>query len=157
MATLVHALVDLGSSVYAGLVVGFAILLAVQPAVTGRPRSEVARVWRSAGPIVGLSMGAWVAGLIGERFVTTGTFAFGWADARAQLDLATWLVFGVLWVSSFVNEIWTMDPLRAAADADGRPTDVAAFDRGYVATVRHLGFNAVLVVVWHLMRVVAAA
>lgn len=155
MSVVAHVLLDLGASVYAGLVVGFAILLAVQPRLAGRPRAEIARVWRSAGPVVGLSMGGWVAGLVVDRFVTTGTFAFGWGDAAARLDLATWLVFGVLWVSSFICEIWTMDPLRTTVDADGIVADAAGFDRGYDATVRHVGVNAALVVAWHVLRQLA--
>ena len=155
MSVVAHVLLDLGASVYAGLVVGFALLLALQPRLAGRPASEVARVWRSAGPIVGLSMGGWVAGLVVDRFVTTGTFAFGWADASARLDLATWSVFGALWVSSFVCEIWTMDPLRTALDPDGNVADPAAFDAGYRATVRHVAVNAGLVVAWHVLRQLA--
>jgi hypothetical protein len=151
-----HALSALCSTIYGGTVVAFALLLAIYPRATDRPASEVARVYRSAGPILGLSMGGWVLGLIAGRYLTTGTLSWAWSTPVERLDLATWLSFAVLWVSSFVLEIWTMEPLRAAVGADGTITDPPRFHDCYRATSRHLGANAGLVVLWTVLGSLAA-
>lgn len=142
-------LTTLSSTVYGGVVLAFAVLLAVYPRTTGRPAAEIARVWRSCGPLLGLAMGALVLGLLGSRYLADGELAWGFDTAAARRDLAVWLVFAALWASSFVLEIWTMEPLRSAYDdRAGVVTDDARFHAGYRATSRHLALNALLFVVW---------
>lgn len=148
MSALFDWLTLLASIVYGAAVIGFAVLLAVYPRASGRPRAEIARAFRAAGPVIGLSMGAWVLGMLASRYLATGTVTWGWSTAEARLDLATWGVFGLLWLSSFVLEIWTMEPLRTAVDADDRVTDEAAFADGYRRTGAHLALNAALVLAW---------
>lgn len=156
LAVALAALTRVASVVYGGTVVTFAILLIVQPRATGRPIAEIARVWRSAGPILGISMGLWVLGLVGGRYAAEGHVAWAWDTPAAQLDLLTWLVFALLWFSSFVLEIWTMDRLRSGYDdSTGTVKDPAAFSAGFSATQRHLAMNAILVVVWQVLAAVA--
>jgi len=148
LAQLLDSLATLTSSVYAGTVIVFALLLALYPRVTGRPHSEVAGVWRSAGPVLGISMGLWILGMVGGRYLEHGQVGWSWDSVEAQVDLARWALFAVLWASSFVLEIWTNEPLRTAVDDSGEVLDPAAFMAGYRRVAAHLAVNAVLVATW---------
>lgn len=157
LGTVLVWLVQVASTLYSGAVIAFAILLAVYPAGTGRPRKEVARVYRSVGPVTGLAMGAWVFGMVAGRFWETGEFTFAWDTPAAQLDIATWITFLALWFSSFRLEIWTMHDLRMSVDDDtGEIKDQAMFDAAFVATRTHIAVNAGLVVLWQTLRVLGA-
>jgi hypothetical protein len=146
-------LIWLTSTVYGGTVVTFAVLFPLYPRLAGRPRVELTRVYRAAGPVLGLSLGGWVLGLVGGRFVETGTIGWAWDTPAAQLDLGVWLVFAVLWFSNLVLEIWTIDPLRAAVDdATLTVTDPEAFQTGYRRGGGHLALQAALVVFWGLLH-----
>ncbi len=149
LAQFLDSLTTLTSSVYGGTVITFALLVALYPHLTGRSRLEVASMWRAVGPVLGVSMGLWVLGLLGGRYLQAGEITWGWTTAEARYDLTHWLVFGVLWLSSFVLEIWTNEPLRAAVSKDtGQLTDRALFDGGFARVRLHLGFNALLVATW---------
>jgi hypothetical protein len=147
MLTLLRVLLAVSATIYGGTVVTFALLFLVFPRATGRPRHWLARVWRSAGPILGLSMGVQVLALIAGRWLDQGHLAL-----LGPLDAATWVVFGLLWFSSFVLEIWTMDRLRSAVGPDDEPCDVPAFEAGFADTRAHLVVNALLVVAWNVLR-----
>lgn len=147
MLTLLRALLAVSATIYGGTVVTFAILFLVFPRATGRPAHWLARVWRSAGPILGLSMGAQVLASIAGRWLDQGRLVL-----LGPLDAATWGVFVALWFSSFVLEIWTMDRLRSAVGPDDEPRDVPAFEAGFANTRVHLAVNALLVVAWNVLR-----
>lgn len=149
LAQILDSLTILASSVYGGTVITFALLLALYPRLSGRSPLQVAMVWRAVGPVLGISMGLWVLGLLAGRYVEVGHMSWGWSTPEAVQDLIHWLVFGVLWLSSFVLEIWTNEPLRTAVSKDtGQITDQAHFDGGYARVRLHLGFNALLVATW---------
>jgi hypothetical protein len=147
MVLVFHVLLAVSATIYGGTVVSFAALFAVFPRATGRPRAWLARVYRSTGPILGLSMGGQVLGLIAGRFAEQGHLVF-----LGPLDVATWLVFAGLWFSSFVLEIWTMDRLRSAVDERDEPRDISAFEAGFANTGAHLAVNATLVIAWQVLR-----
>jgi hypothetical protein len=150
MVTLLHVLLAVCATIYGGTVVSFAVLFVVFPAATGCPEAWLARVYRSVGPILGLSMGGWVLAQIAGRYAE-----FGRLQLHSTLDAVAAGVFVALWFSSFVLEIWTMDRLRSAVAEDGTPTDLPSFTAGMAATRAHLAVNAGLVVAWHVIHTVA--
>jgi hypothetical protein len=151
-------LTAIASTVYGGTVLCFALLMALYPRLAKRPRNEIARVFRGVGPILGLSMGVWILGLLTTRYLDTGQISWAWSTSTQQIDLIMWITFAILWCSSFILEIWTLEPLRTSLGPDNLKTDPEAFDAGYARTTWHLSVNAILVVVWHgLFAALAAA
>lgn len=78
------------------------------------------------GPVLGLSMGALIAGGLGLFYQQNGGFFWETSTRAGQLDLLKHLGFLVLWVSHFHLEIWTQDPLRKL-DGPSGPSDKAAW------------------------------
>lgn len=157
-ALLLQWLTHLASTLYGGASISFALLLGIYPRGTGRPRAEVARVYRAAGPILGISMGVWVFAMLGARWFEHGAFRWDWDTLGARLDLATWLVFATLWLSSLVLEIWTLEPFRTALDPKtNEVTKPEVFERGYRTVTRHITLNAVIFAVWQALWVLGHA
>jgi len=147
LATFLHGLTLLSSATYGGTVVCFALLVALYPRGRARSAEQVARVFQAAGPVMGLSMGAWVFALLVGRYLARGGLHWSWDGGAARLDLAAWVVFAALWASSFVLEIWTLEPVRVALAGD-EPAEV---ERALRPVRVHLGANAVLFAVWCLL------
>jgi len=78
------------------------------------------------GPVLGLSMGALIAGGLGLFYQQNGAFVWDAATRSGQFELLKHLGFLVLWVSHFHLEIWTQDPLRKLDGPTG-PSDKTAW------------------------------
>lgn len=115
---LAHALHDLGMLLYAGPFVAFTVLVSLSGKLPKLARHDVVRVYRAWGAGLGLSMGAWVLGLLSTHFLTHGAFAWPVDTAAQQLTAARFVVFLVLWAFNIRLEIWTLEPLRKL-DGDG--------------------------------------
>ena len=148
---LLDVLTQLASTLYGGTLCAFALLIALYPRSTGRPREEVARVYRSVGPILGLAMGCWVFGLLASRYLAHGAFSWSWDTPEGARDMTIWIVFGILWFSSFVLEIWTAEPFRSCTNASNEVTDLGGFNKGYGRVSLHILVNAALVIAWQSM------
>ena len=102
VARLVH---DLGMLLYGGPVVAFAMLVALSGRLAGIERWEIVRTDRAWGAGLGLSMGAWVLGLLSVQYLQTGAFRWGWATPHERWTLAADLVFLALWIWNVRVEI----------------------------------------------------
>ncbi len=137
----------LGTTVYCGSVVGFAVLLALAPRLERLDPVATMDVYRSWGAILGLAMGGLIFGGLGAWFLQHGqSFTWPTGTEADQLSLAKQGVFLLLWVSSFHLEIWTLDPIRKL-QADGPVRDRSAWDRSYTRVTRQLMLNSVLILV----------
>lgn len=145
MALLLDILTWVCTTLYGGTLVTFALLFALYPRLSGRSASDVVRVFSAAGPIMGISMGGLFLGVFASRFYTTGLTP-RWSTTAEQLDLAALILFGALWFSSFVLEIWTFHGIRPARE-DAEDYD-ATFSAGYRNTALHLLANAALFLGW---------
>ena len=137
----------LGTTVYCGSVIGFALLLGLAPRLERVDEVATMDVYRSWGAILGLSMGCLIFGGLGAWFLQHGQ-SFVWPSVTEadQLSLAKLLVFLVLWVSSFHLEIWTLDPIRKL-QSDGPVADRAAWDQAYQRVTLQLTGNTVLILI----------
>ncbi len=132
----------LGVVVYGGSVIAFAVLLGLAPRLERLDERAVMGVFRAWGSGLGLSMGALIFGGLGAWYLQHGGLTW---DAGTESDLISLFKLGffvVLWASSFVLEIWTLDPIRKPSSADSE-----AWRRAYGRVVSQLSINALLVVV----------
>jgi hypothetical protein len=128
-----------------GLVV-FAILLNARRAMQHVRDEDVVRVYRAWGAGSGLSLGALIFSSA-WLYATTVNPGQGLPDAFAlptddPLTVARVGLFGALWVSYVVLEIWTLDPCRSLDKGD--IVDRAAYAAATNRVARHLAFNAAL-------------
>jgi len=146
----------LGTTIYCGSVLGFALVLGLAPRLERVDEVAAMDIYRAWGAILGLAMGTLILGGLGAWYLQHGQ-SFRWPlDSVAdQLSVAKHLVFLVLWVSSFHLEIWTLDPIRKL-QAEGGISDRAAWDRTYGRVVSQLTVNAVLILVVAGLAVAAA-
>lgn len=133
---------DLGFLLYAGPMVAFTALVLWAGRAHPRPW-EVVRTYRSWGPGFGLAMGATVLGALSLHYLHHGAFRWSWDSTGAQVELAAWLCFGVLWASNIKLEIWTLEPLRKL-DRDG-VSDEAAYRTGTRGLGAHMAVQSLLV------------
>jgi len=73
-------------------------------------RGRILRPYMTAGPLMGLALGACIAAALGEMWAREQSFALFGVDRRWQTA-----AFLVLWVSNIKLEIWTLEPARKAA------------------------------------------
>ena len=73
-------------------------------------RGRVLRPFMSAGPLMGLALGACIAAGLGEVWLEQRSFPLFSAERRWQTA-----AFLALWVSNIKLEIWTLEPARKAA------------------------------------------
>lgn len=129
-----------GAAVYGLSVLFFAVLLSL--AGTDEVRRARHRRFLSWGPVLGLSMGALIAGGIGLYYQQHGAFVWGTETHEEQMVLLKHLSFLVLWVSHFHLEIWTQDPLRKLSP-ENSPEDASAWERTCRRVGWQLRFNAI--------------
>lgn len=156
LSWLFEALHWLGTTVYCGSVLSFALVLSLAPRLERVNEVAVMDVYRAWGAILGLSMGALIFGGLGAWFLQHGqTFTWPAASERDQLSIAKHGVFLLLWTSSFHLEIWTLDPIRKL-QASGAISDRAAWDETYGRVVGQLTVNTVLILIVAGLAVAAA-
>ncbi len=130
-----HALRDVGQVLYAGPMVAFTLILVGHRIVPYVRTEDVVRVYRTWGPGFGFSLGAWVFGLLGTRYLDQGEFTWPFGTTAEILDSVGWILFFLMWANNCRLEVWTMDPVRKA-DKDGEGiVDRGRFDAA-VANMR---------------------
>jgi hypothetical protein len=146
----------LGTTIYCGSVLGFALLLGVAPRMERLDPVAVMDVYRAWGAILGLSMGALIFAGLAAWFLQHGN-AFVWPldTVSDQLAYAKTAIFIGLWASSFHLEIWTLDPIRKL-QSSGTIADRDAWQRAYGRVKSQLAFNSLLIVVIGGLSVAAA-
>lgn len=65
------------------------------------------------GPVLGLSLGSAIFGGLAELWLRESGFPLLSESNRAQT-----IAFGFLWLSNLQLEVWTLEPVRKAADSD---------------------------------------
>ena len=96
---------------------------------------------------LGLSMGAWVLGLLLGHYLDAGAFRWGWATPHERWTLAAHTVFLLLWVWNIRVEIWSLEPLRRL-DRSGQVRDPAAYVAATRLLARDMGLQAALVLAY---------
>lgn len=144
---LAHALHDLGMLLYGGPMVAFAILVALSPRLSHLATWDVVRTYRAYGAGLGLSMGAWVAGLVTRHYLQQGAFTWSLETGQQQLLLASHLVFFALWVWNVRVEIWSLEPLRKL-DRGGAVAAPGDYDAAARALARDMSLQAALVLAY---------
>lgn len=153
---LAHALHDLGMLLYGGPFVAFTVLVALSGRLPHLARWDVVRTYRAWGAGLGLSMGAWVLGLLARHYLLTGAFRWGWADAGQQLILASHLVFALLWAWNVRVEVWSLEPLRKL-DRNGQVHDPAAYAAATARLSRDMALQSALVLAYVVLERLAGA
>lgn len=123
----------LGTVLYGGLLICFALALSIPARFSGVGRHRLIGMYQRVGSVMGLSMGALIFGGIGLHWTQWGLH---WPGGGVSGQL--WIKYGVffvLWVSSFHLEIWTLDPIRLEAPEPAKHV---------VRFIRQLQVNAVL-------------
>jgi hypothetical protein len=128
-----------GLAVYGFSILFFVVLLSL-------PGAEEIRRTRhfrflSWGPVLGLSMGALIAGGLGLFYQQNGAFVWGTGTHEDQMVLLKHLSFLVLWISHFHLEIWTQDPLRKLTTLNS-PEETAAWETACRRVGLQLRLNA---------------
>lgn len=141
---LAHGLRDLGQVLYMGPMLAFTLLLAGSRLVTTTRLEDVVRVYRTWGPGLGLSLGAWVLGLLVTRWLETGGFTWPLGTLPEQLDTAGWVAFFFLWANNCRLEVWTLDPLRKLDKAGEGIADPAAYRAAAGRLVRVMALQSTL-------------
>lgn len=95
------------------------------------------------GPVLGISMGALIAGGLGLFFLQQGGFVWETSTNEGLLTLLKHLGFLFLWISHFHLEIWTQDPLRKLDGPTG-PTDPSSWSHTAQRVRLQLRLNAVV-------------
>ena len=101
-------------------------------------RGRILRPYMSAGPVMGLALGACIAAGLVELWIEEQSFPIFDGEHRWRT-----VAFLALWVSNIKLEIWTLEPARKAA--------VSADDHQLATPVlRHLWLHcaAIATVVW---------
>ena len=139
---------DLGFLVYGGGIFAFALLSLLSARLGGPSTALILRVYRAFGPGLGLGLGATVLGALTFHYGTVGAFTWGAEAATGgAVGFASWLVFFGIWASNIQLEVWTLEPLRKLdPDGSGQATDATRLDKATKSVVRHLGVQAVMVV-----------
>lgn len=101
-----------GIGVYSAVVVLFAFYVAICRFREGSNTLIALRRFRSFGIVIGLSMGAIFFGGVGLQYAPDGVFIFQVPEFSGLMSLK-YLVFLVLWISSFHLEIWTLQGIRS--------------------------------------------
>ena len=141
MLTLHH----LGVVVYGGSVIAFALLLSLAARIERLDERAVMGVFRAWGSGFGLSMGTLIFGGLGAWYLQHGGFGWDLGTESDQISAFKLGLFTVLWASSFVLEIWTLEPIRKLGPSGAE--DAEAWRGAYGRVVSQLSVNAVLVAV----------
>ena len=136
---------DLGFLLYGGPLVALAIIVSLSGRIPGLTPWGAVRTYRAWGPGLGLSLGATVFGALAAHYLQHGAFVWRWDTLGAQVELAGWLTFLVMWASNIKLEIWTLQPLRSL-DPDGQVSDEAAYRAATSRLARHMVLHATLIV-----------
>ena len=143
---LIFIILRTASTIYVSVLVSFALLVGLTPLLVGRTPLGVLNAYRAFGPVLGVSMGVWVFSALGSHYLGHAGLSWSWDTWPARLQTLQWVAFLLLWASSFVLEIWTLEPLRQADQNQDAPTGRA------IQKVRnHLVLNAALascIVLW---------
>lgn len=147
---------DLGFLLYGGPLVAFTIIVSLSARIPGLTPWAAVRTYRAWGPALGLSLGATVFGALAAHHLQHGAFVWTWDTPAAQVELAAWLTFLVMWASNIKLEIWTLQPLRSL-DPEGGISDEAAYRAATRPLARHMGVHAALVLAVFLLVRLAGA
>ena len=140
------------AAVHGGGILVWATLFLFRSRQTFVPVEVLVRLYRAWGPVSGLSLGVWIfsqlyrfPGIANPGLPFPDAYLLGWGNWVQNLTTVRAALFGLLWVSYLVLEVWTLEPCRLL-DRDGVIQDPPA----YLATVgkitRQLVFNALLVI-----------
>jgi len=140
--TLFAALHYPATALYSLSILYFAVVLSLKGDVPTR-RNRVHK-FLSWGPVLGLSMGALIAGGLGLHYLAMDGFHWSTQDGEHQRTLIKHSVFLVLWVSHFHLEIWTQEPLRKLGnETQAEPSP--AWSKAHHKVRRQLVFNSALI------------
>jgi hypothetical protein len=139
-------------AVHGGGILVWATLFLFRGRLSHVPVEVMVRLYRAWGPVQGLSLGVWVfsqlyrfPGIANPGLPFPDSYLLGWGNWVNNLTTMRAALFGLLWVSYLVLEVWTLEPCRLL-DKDGVIQDPST----YLATVqritRQLVFNALLVI-----------
>jgi hypothetical protein len=93
----------------------------------------------SIGPILGLSLGACIFGLLAAILIDDGGFSW---DAFTPYRVRVGSAFGLMWLSHIKFEIWTLDAVRDTEPDNSEPVSPSA-----IRTVhRHLWGHCLLII-----------
>lgn len=114
------------------------------------PEEMLVRVYRAWGPVAGLSLGVWIfsqlyrfPGIANPGLGFPDSYRLGWGNWVHNLTTSRALLFGLLWVSYVILEVWTLEPCRLL-DKDGVIQDRAVYSQTVRRVTRQLAFNALL-------------
>ncbi len=143
LAPLANALHAVGMVLYAGPMVAFSVLVALRRRLPHMQPWDVIRTYRAFGAGLGLSMGAWVFGLLLGYYIDHGAFAWSFDSPAARWTSARFLVFLALWAWNLRVEVWSLEPLRKL-DQRGVVADPAAYGAAAGRLLRDMGLQSVL-------------
>lgn len=139
-------LMSIAGMVHGGGLIAFAFLLNFRGAMKNVRDCDVIRVYRGFGAGFGLSLGVLVFAsawrfreVVGGGRGLPDAFTPPWDEPLTVLRLA---LFGAVWVSYAVLEVWTLEPCRLL-DRDG-VTDPVAYAAATDRVARHVALNAAL-------------
>ncbi len=102
-----------GVIVYGCSLLVFAVLLALPARRSGLGRHRILTAFRAWGVGMGLAMGSMILGGLLWHYQLYGGFSLSLDAGGTELLKPKYVVFFLLWVSSFHLEIWTLEPLRS--------------------------------------------
>lgn len=150
LAPLAAALHDLGMVLYVGPMVAFTVLIAMHRRLRPMQPWDVVRTYRAWGAGLGLSMGAWVLGLLLGYYIDQGAFVWRFDSPTARWTTARFLVFLALWAWNLRVEVWSLEPLRRL-DQDGVVADPGSYAAATARLVRDMALQSVLCLGYVLM------
>ena len=109
--------------------------LAVKRSRTDENTLNALRRFRRFGPLLGLSLGACIFGMLSGIWLDHGAYEANWSTASGRGESAMHLAFFFVWISNIKLEIWTLEPLRKL---DPLPFQAPPPDQDYGDAIRHV-------------------
>ena len=97
------------------------------------------RTFRRMGPVLGLSLGACILGVLAGQWLDHQAFELHWSTDSDRVESAMYITFFAIWVSNIKLEIWTLEPLRKIDNATSLyPESMDAFHSAAAPVRAHL-------------------
>jgi len=104
----------------------------------GKAKAQLVSLMK-IGPILGLSLGASIFGLLAAILIDDGGFSW---DAFTPYRIRVGTAYGLMWLSNIKFEIWTLDAVRNMDADSSEPVSHSA-----IRTVhRHLWVHCLLII-----------
>lgn len=140
------------AAIHGGGILVWAILFLFRGRLSHVPVEVMVRLYRAWGPVQGLSLGVWVfsqlyrfPGIANLGLAFPDSYLLGWGSWVHNLTTVRAALFGLLWVSYLVLEVWTLEPCRLL-DKDGVIQDPSTYQATVGRITKQLVFNALLVI-----------